>query len=414
MKLALSNNRIELVQEKTNTRVERIKPAVYVFNQTGQHDWALLRQEDKFTLPNPLYDPLPGQAKIFFSTYRDRALRQLATGVLAYGIKGNGKTTMLRKLANMAINAGLPVFIVSSLVPAKVIMRFLDHGPAAVLFDEFEKTYGREGYDPNKNRQDEILSMVDDTRYPGTLWLMGANGGLNENFVNRPGRFLFALDAAKGMDPSTVKHVLDAQGAPDWLYPTAKYTVSANPAFSIDALSTAVEAAKSSKDLNDFKKKIKHFNIPQFKRRGVLRLDVSKVTDVSQDAKGIVIAEDFSEISAFLRSLPPEKRYAFVQPGKVTWCGESFTFSQYPEELNELKTTFKWDVAIEHEEKALIVQFSAIFHDQFHRPDAPDSYEMSIKPQTPPAGEDHDNKPSDGVFSDSPSIIHSFAGEGVE
>lgn len=109
-------------------------------------------------------------------------------GVILSGPKGVGKSLFARVLADKAIQAEIPLIIVSTYIPG--IANFLSsiEQEVIVLFDEFEKTFARTD---DMNPQDEMLSLFDGIDAGKKLFIITCNetSRLSDYLLNRPGRF---------------------------------------------------------------------------------------------------------------------------------------------------------------------------------------------------------------------------------
>lgn len=118
-------------------------------------------------------------------------------GVILSGDKGIGKSLFAKKLALAAVASGYPVIIADTYIPG--IASYLEtiQQEIVVLFDEFDKTFGKgdsdEGvrYDP----QTEMLTLFDGIAVGKKMFVITCNElrHLNDYLVNRPGRFHYHL-----------------------------------------------------------------------------------------------------------------------------------------------------------------------------------------------------------------------------
>lgn len=109
-------------------------------------------------------------------------------GVILSGAKGIGKSLFARILANKAREKGIPLIIVPDYVPGIASFISSIEQEVIVLFDEFEKTFGKnDKFDP----QEEMLSLFDGIDNGKKLFMITCNEvhKLNQYLLNRPGRF---------------------------------------------------------------------------------------------------------------------------------------------------------------------------------------------------------------------------------
>lgn len=113
-------------------------------------------------------------------------------GVIMSGAKGIGKSLFAKMLCDKAVKTNIPVLIVDEYIPG--IASYLEsiEQEVLVMFDEFEKTFGKkDGADP----QNEMLSLFDGFSSGKKLYVITCNKlyDLNDFLVNRPGRFHYHL-----------------------------------------------------------------------------------------------------------------------------------------------------------------------------------------------------------------------------
>ncbi len=121
-----------------------------------------------------------------------RAERSL--GVILSGDKGIGKTMFAKNLCQRCVDLGLPVLLVDECYPR--LSQFIGEidQECVVLFDEFEKMFNTPSDDYEDESEDEqarLLSLFDGTSGGKKLFVVTCNeiDGLNDCFINRPGRF---------------------------------------------------------------------------------------------------------------------------------------------------------------------------------------------------------------------------------
>lgn len=109
-------------------------------------------------------------------------------GVILSGQKGAGKSLLARMLAARAIAENLPVITVSTYYPGIADFLASIEQEVVVIFDEFEKTFGKhDDFDP----QEEMLSLFDGMDNGKKMFIITCNeiSKLNSYLLNRPGRF---------------------------------------------------------------------------------------------------------------------------------------------------------------------------------------------------------------------------------
>jgi DNA-binding XRE family transcriptional regulator len=152
---------------------------------------------DNFPMPSQLYNcndiDNVTMANLFNSRY---ATESGNLGVLLSGLKGTGKSLLLKTTANQALASGLPVILVEQSFSSSSLVKFLSSitEDCVVLFDEFEKYF----YDDSEagSNQAELLSFFDGTSVSHKLIIITVNNKdqLSEFFINRPSRIRYVID----------------------------------------------------------------------------------------------------------------------------------------------------------------------------------------------------------------------------
>ena len=130
-------------------------------------------------------------------------------GVILSGQKGIGKSLLARLLAEEGISRGLPVITVTDYIPG--IASFLSsiEQEVIVIFDEFEKTFGK--MDDQPDPQEEMLSLFDGLDGGKKLFVITCNEvrRLNEFMVDRPGRFHYHFRMGNPTDAEIREYMED-------------------------------------------------------------------------------------------------------------------------------------------------------------------------------------------------------------
>lgn len=109
-------------------------------------------------------------------------------GIILSGQKGAGKSLFARILAEKAIERGMPVITVTMAYPGVADFLASIEQEVVVIFDEFEKTFGKhDDFDP----QEDMLSLFDGMDNGKKMFVITCNevNKLNPYLINRPGRF---------------------------------------------------------------------------------------------------------------------------------------------------------------------------------------------------------------------------------
>jgi hypothetical protein len=144
-----------------------------------------LEVAEPFRVPEKIYGDCLQNCKRILNTFNSR---QSNTGVLLVGEKGSGKTLLARQLG---IESQMPVIIVNSDHCGDNFNSFLSAitQPCIVMFDEFEKVYGKE-------EQEKLLTLLDGSFQSQKLFVFTSNDkwSLDNNMKNRPGRIFYLIE----------------------------------------------------------------------------------------------------------------------------------------------------------------------------------------------------------------------------
>ena len=147
-----------------------------------------LNAVDDFTLPEKIYGNVDGQCARILSTFEDRPS---TTGVHLSGVKGSGKTLLVRQLSKTALEMGYPTLIINQALCGEAFNDFMQSidTPCIVIFDEFEKTYDNEA-------QEKILTLFDGVYQSKKLFVLTTNNErrVSEFLKNRPGRMYYKFE----------------------------------------------------------------------------------------------------------------------------------------------------------------------------------------------------------------------------
>ena len=137
---------------------------------------------DNFILPNKVYGNTLTLVDRFISTYQ-RGTKNL--GVLLSGEKGSGKTLTAKILAARASEKKIPTLVINEPHRGESFNTFIQSIPqeCVIIFDEFEKVYGKE-------HQEQMLTLLDGVFSSKKLFVLTCNhtAGMHDLLINRPGR----------------------------------------------------------------------------------------------------------------------------------------------------------------------------------------------------------------------------------
>ena len=165
--------------------------------------WRFQRIEN-FTLPDKIYGNVNTNCQRILDTFNDRPR---ATGVHLNGVKGSGKTLLVKQLSLTGLKNGIPTIVINAPYSGENFNDFVQsiQTPCIMIFDEFEKVYDRE-------KQEDILTLFDGVYPTKKLFVLTTNDSNRvSNFLkNRPGRMYYRFDYT-ALDPVMVKELLDDQ-----------------------------------------------------------------------------------------------------------------------------------------------------------------------------------------------------------
>lgn len=169
-------------------KVHRALPAgVYMLKTAPRIGWFFESLND-FEDPGRIYGDLPQMRDRIMGTFERRSA---STGVALSGDAGSGKTLLARMLGRACVDKGIPVIVVASPHSEdsfKQLIQDIDQ-PCMILFDEFEKTYDRDG-------QQALLTLLDGVFNTRKMFVFTCNDQwkVDEHMHNRPGRIYYWFD----------------------------------------------------------------------------------------------------------------------------------------------------------------------------------------------------------------------------
>lgn len=189
----------------------KLPPGNYVVKAIPMVGTLYLEEAPLFKPPGKVYGSLVSKVNRIMATFQDRGR---STGVLLTGEKGGGKTLMARLISLEAYKAKMPTIMVNIPLGCDRLAALLQaiEQPAAVLFDEFEKTYGdaNGGWNRGEEERDvpsqqQILTILDGVFPTGKLFVFTCNDkwALDRHLHNRPGRIFYSIEFG-GMEPGAV------------------------------------------------------------------------------------------------------------------------------------------------------------------------------------------------------------------
>lgn len=192
MNIVNAGNRYQVYGEDVQTFKE-LPIATYSIGYHQQMGFWLVKHNDLEVNEERIYGSHGRKVDKVFNSFK---LSERNFGIILSGKKGIGKSLFARMIAEKAIENDLPVIIVDTAIPG--ISDFLSsiEQEVVIIFDEFEKTFGKSGKDDSNDPQIELLSLFDGIDNGKKLFVITCNRvyDLNEFLVNRPGRFHYHFE----------------------------------------------------------------------------------------------------------------------------------------------------------------------------------------------------------------------------
>lgn len=180
------------VYDSTVTAHDAFPVGTYKVHFSQKDGFSLMKCDDLAVGPERVYGGREKKVEKIFRTY-ERTVRSL--GVMLTGDKGMGKSLFLRMVAERAIEAGIPVVLVTE--DADGIVDFIETlDECLVIFDEFEKVFpagGPRNY--QQDRQNQFLTLFDGISTTKRIYCLTVNdiADVSQYIVNRPGRFHYHM-----------------------------------------------------------------------------------------------------------------------------------------------------------------------------------------------------------------------------
>lgn len=207
---------------------------VYDLEFKPSEGYALIKSNTDYTNTEKLYGDIGDKITKIFKVWNstDRNL-----GVILSGLKGQGKTISAKAIVQKALTLGLPAISISQNTPD--LPKYLNsiEQDIVVLFDEFEKNFSGSSIlnpgpanafrDPERSAaersrggdQQTLLGTFDGLgcKYR-RLWIVTCNdiNMLDDNLLNRPGRFHFHLRFASVKEDEIREYMRDRLDKKYW------------------------------------------------------------------------------------------------------------------------------------------------------------------------------------------------------
>lgn len=133
-----------IVAKPKGADYDLIPGKVYDLNWNRWEDSPIFKENGELNLPEKVYSTKADDIfKKRIINYFNKAKYKNTTGVMLAGVKGTGKTVMMKLLAK---ESGLPIIVVNPDYPEGKLIKFFKSftTPVCVLFDEVEKNFKTE------------------------------------------------------------------------------------------------------------------------------------------------------------------------------------------------------------------------------------------------------------------------------
>jgi hypothetical protein len=192
-KYVKNGNEVRVIPDGQVDIEDRLPAGLYAVNE--DRNGLYLTKTEMFKLPEKVFGDVVRLSERIIATFKDR---KRSTGVLLSGVKGSGKTLLMKYTAVELEGQGFPVLVVNDLFdPSDLaeLLRSIDD-ECAILFDEFEKNYGCD------DDQESLLTLFDGTIETKKLYMLTCNDlrDINYLFLNRPGRVYYHIEHTRLSD----------------------------------------------------------------------------------------------------------------------------------------------------------------------------------------------------------------------
>ena len=216
--------------------INPLQPAVYQLTYVDKEGYSLTYKMPRFEVHGKNY----GKINEHINTFWARFLSITGSmGVMLTGSAGSGKTRVAELLANLAIDNGMCVVLVTEVKVSIELLPFIDslHN-MVIIFDEFSKNF-------DMRIQNKMLTMFSSIGPRRKLYVITENDRRTVSpFVRtRPGRVKYAIDYERLEDEVVEEYCTDNDVDPD-VYKDILDLHSKAPKFTFDHLMAIVSEHK--------------------------------------------------------------------------------------------------------------------------------------------------------------------------
>jgi hypothetical protein len=208
-KYVKNGNDIRVIPDGQVDIRDKLPVGLYTVNQSKSGFY--LTSTDDFKLPEIIFGDVVRFSDKIITTFKDR---QKSTGVLLSGLKGSGKTLLLKFVAIELQKHGFPVILVNDSYDPSGLAEFIRsiNDECAILFDEFEKNYKNDDDDYESAQQENLLTLFDGTIETKKLYVLTCNDldDIDDLLLNRPGRMYYHIEHSR-LSEDTIREFCDVR-----------------------------------------------------------------------------------------------------------------------------------------------------------------------------------------------------------
>ena len=191
----VDNDTVNVLSENCITILKNLPPKVYTMNVSPQGQM-FLKEHNFIVNTKKIYGDLNNKVQKIFKTYE---ARNKNLGVLLSGLKGTGKSLLIKLCIEKAIKDNIPVILINQKINLNGFSDFIKRIDERVVcvFDEFDKFSYEDtetcGEDSGRENQFGLLGLLDGVNENKNLYLFSCNTlyKINQFFLSRPGRIFY-------------------------------------------------------------------------------------------------------------------------------------------------------------------------------------------------------------------------------